>query len=69
MVMYVQVLAADDLDQDGELSYPEFMAGRRRGDTVIWSDTGHWTVPWKSLLLKRAYSDKSGTVFLLDHPL
>ena len=35
MLMYVQVLAADDLDQDGELSYPEFMAGRRRGDTVI----------------------------------
>ena len=30
--MFPQVLELDDADRDGQLSYPEFMAGRRRSD-------------------------------------
>jgi hypothetical protein len=34
-LLCLQALEKDDVDGDGALSYPEFMAGRRRGETVL----------------------------------
>ncbi len=35
LFLCLQALEKDDVDGDGALSYPEFMAGRRRGETVL----------------------------------